>query len=144
MLIKAKKSRKSRGNAQDIRQKTLKNLTVQLVATFVVAIVVSAFSWEAGYSAFFGGVIYLIPHAYVANKLLLKKHEMANITTAKQTLAELYIGQIWKMVIGAMLFALVFVLVKPLSPFSLFGSYIAMQALGWYLQMKADKRFIKL
>ncbi len=141
MLIKAKKSRKSRGSAQDIRQKTLKNLTVQLVAMFIVAIVVSAYSWVAGYSAFFGGVIYLIPHAYAANKLLVKKYEL---TSAKQTLAELYIGQIWKMVIGALLFALVFVLVKPLSPFSLFGSYIAMQALGWYLQMKADKRFIKL
>lgn len=141
MLIKAKKSRKSRGSAQDIRQITLKNLTVQLVATLVVAAVVSVYSWVAGYSAFFGGIIYLVPHLYAANKLLSKKHE---IKTAKQTLAELYIGQIWKMVIGALLFALVFVLVKPLSPFSLFGNYIAMQALGWYLQMKAEKRFIKL
>jgi ATP synthase protein I len=99
------------------------------------------YSWEAAYSALLGGMIYLIPHAYIANKLLAKTE---TAITAKHTLAELYIGQIWKMVIGALMFALVFVLVKPLSPFSLFGNYIAMQALGWYLQMKADKRFIKL
>ena len=34
MLIKAKKSRKSRGNAQDIRQKTLKNLTDKELSQF--------------------------------------------------------------------------------------------------------------
>ncbi|MEH6442383.1 MAG: ATP synthase subunit I [Oceanospirillaceae bacterium] len=138
------KSRKTRGHTQVIRQKTLKNLVVQLVATCCIALVASLNSWEIGYSALLGGLIYLIPYAYVANRILVKEKRIDAENTPNRALADLYIGQIWKMVIGALLFALVFVLVKPLSPFSLFGTYIAIQAIGWYLQVKADKRFIKL
>jgi len=139
-----KNSRRTRGQTQVIRQKTLKNIIVQLVTTCVIALLVSFKSWEWSYSAFLGGLIFLIPYTYVANRILKKDTHTVAEQSANQTLADLYIGQIWKMVIGAMLFALVFVLVKPLSPFPLFGTYIAIEALGWYLQMKADKRFIKL
>ncbi|MFT5705787.1 MAG: ATP synthase protein I [Oceanospirillaceae bacterium] len=138
------KSRKTRGHTQVIRQKTLKNLVVQLVATCIIALLASLSSLEIGYSAFLGGLIYIIPYAYVVNRILAKENRTDTENTPNRALADLYIGQIWKMVIGALLFALVFVLVKPLSPFSLFGTYIAIQTIGWYLQMKADKRFIKL
>ena len=134
-----KNSRRARGQTQVIRQKTLNNIIVQLVTTCIVAVLLSVISWEWGYSAFLGGLIYLLPYAYVARRILVDVEY-----SASRTLADLYIGQIWKMVIGAVCFALVFVLVSPLSPFSLFGTYIAVQALGWYLQMRVDKRFIKL
>jgi ATP synthase protein I len=139
-----KNSRKPRGHTQVVRQKTLKNFIIQLLAVLCIALVVSLKSFVWGYSALLGGIIYLVPYAYVANRILTDKGTKDSGNSASQTLAQLYIGQIWKMVIGAMLFALVFVLVEPLSPFSLFGSYIAVQAIGWYLQMRADKQFIKL
>ena len=139
-----KNSRKTRGHTQVVRQKTLKILFVQLVVICCIALLLSFKSWVIGYSAFLGGLIYLLPYSYLANRILTKRRRTDAENTPNRALAELYIGQIWKMVITAMLFALVFVLVKPLSPFSLFGTYIAIQALGWWLQMRADKRFIKL
>jgi len=139
-----KHSRKTRGQTHVLRRNTLFNIIVQLAATGCIALLVSIKSWEWGYSALLGGLIYLIPYAYVANRVLVDATHTTAEQSANRTLADLYIGQIWKMVIGALLFALVFVLVEPLSPFSLFGTYIAIQALGWYLQMRADKRFIKL
>ncbi|NQZ31118.1 MAG: ATP synthase subunit I [Oceanospirillaceae bacterium] len=139
-----KNSRSTRGHTQVVRQKTLLNIVYQLIAIGAIALLVSLKSWEWGYSALLGGLIYLIPYAYAANRILIDAAHTTAEQSANRTLADLYIGQIWKMVIGALLFALVFVLVKPLSPFSLFGTYIAVQALGWYLQMRADKRFIKL
>jgi len=139
-----KKSRSTRGRTQVVRHKALKNITIQLVATCIIAGLLGFKSWEFAYSAFFGGLIYLIPYAYVTNRILVKKPHTVAEQSANKALAELYISQIWKMVIGALLFALVFVLVKPLSPFSLFGTYIAVHALGWYLQVKTDQRFIKL
>ncbi|OUS39832.1 hypothetical protein A9R01_00110 ['Osedax' symbiont bacterium Rs2_46_30_T18] len=119
-------------------------LFVQLVTICCIALVLSIKSWVIAYSAFLGGLIYLLPYTYLANRILTKRRRTDAENTPNRALAELYIGQIGKMVITAMLFALVFVLVKPLSPFSLFGTYIAIQALGWWLQMNADKRFIKL
>lgn len=139
-----KNSRNTRGHTQVIRQKTLQNILYQLAAIGGITLLVSLKSWEWAYSALLGGLIYLIPYAYVANRILTDTTHTTAEQSANRTLADLYIGQIWKMVIGALLFALVFVLVQPLSPFSLFGTYIAVQALGWYLQMRADKRFIKL
>ncbi|MCJ8338447.1 MAG: ATP synthase subunit I [Pseudomonadales bacterium] len=139
-----KNSRKTRGHTQVVRQKTLKILFVQLVVICCIALLLSFKSWAIGYSALLGGLIYLLPYSYLANRILTKRRITDAENTPNRALAELYIGQIWKMVITAMLFALVFVLVKPLSPFSLFGTYIAIQALGWWLQMRADKRFIKL
>jgi len=139
-----KKSRSTRGRTQVIRHRALKNITIQLVATCIIAALLGFKSWEFGYSAFLGGIIYLIPYAYAVNRILVKEPQIAAEQSANKTLAELYISQIWKMVIGALLFALVFVLVKPLSPFSLFGTYIAVHVIGWYLQVKTDQRFIKL
>ncbi|EPJ47465.1 MAG: hypothetical protein OFPII_12550 [Osedax symbiont Rs1] len=138
------KRRKTRGQSQVVRQKTLKILVIQLLATCAIAVLVSIKSGVLGYSALLGGLIYLLPFTYAANRILANRQRSAAENTASRALADLYISQIWKMAIGALLFALVFVLVKPLSPFSLFGTYIAIQALGWYLQMSADSGFIKL
>lgn len=138
------KNRKTRGHAQVVRRKALKILIIQFVAICIAASLLSLLDLEIGYSAFLGGVVYLVPMAYLAQRTFSERRKKITEETAGRALADLYIGQIWKMVISAMLFAAIFVLVKPLSPFSLFGSYIAMQVLGWWLQMNAEKRFMKL
>lgn len=85
-----------------------------------------------------GGLVYLIPNLYFAQRAL--KHSPG--ATARRVLAEMYISEIWKMVLTAVLFAAVFVLVKPLSPFSLFGTYILLQLIGsvWQARLRNGSR----
>ncbi len=139
-----KNSLKTRSQTQTAVQRAIKILIVQLVTVCIIALVLSIKDLILGYSALLGGLIYIIPNAYYTYKVLIKNNKMNLNKSANHTLADLYSGQIWKMVIGAMLFALTFVLVKPLSPFSLFGTFIAIQPLGWYLQMGTKNKFIKL
>lgn len=139
-----KSSRKTRGSTQVLRQRMRKIFTIQGVALLVISGILAVLDTTLGYSAFFGGVIFIVPALYLNQRTLSERRsEMVNVS-AGRALADLYIGQIWKMVIAALLFTAVFVLVKPLSPFSLFGTYIAMQVSGWVLQMMAEKRFKKL
>jgi len=77
----------------------------------------------AAYSMFIGGLIYLVPNTYLANRHFNKQAERS----AQGTLAELYASQIWKMALMAISFSLVFMLVKPISVFSLFAMLILLQ-----------------
>jgi len=138
------KKSKKRGLSQAVAQKALKILLIQLCFTGFIALLMSFEGWVFSYSALLGGMIYLIPNAYVTNKVLIKASKSDQQQTANQVLATLYMNQIWKMVITGILFALIFVRVQPLSPFSLFGTYIAIQAIGWYLQISTKNKFIKL
>ncbi|MGB1238683.1 MAG: ATP synthase subunit I [Pseudomonadales bacterium] len=135
---------KTRGSSQVLRQRMVNILKFQAAILLAIALVLSLFGVVHGYSALFGGVIYLVPAIYLSMRTLSAKRSALVNVSAGRALADLYIGQIWKMVIAAMLFSAVFVLVKPLSPFSLFGTYIAMQVSGWLLQMKAENSFKKL
>lgn len=92
------------------------------------------------YSALLGAGLYLIPNLYFASRALKSKPGQ----TANRALAEMYVSEIWKMGISILLFAAVFILVRPLSPFSLFGTFILMQLIGWYAQVKLNNRFLKL
>jgi len=138
-----KKSKKP-GLSQAVAQKALKILLIQLCFTGFIALLMSFKGWVFSYSVLLGGMIYLIPNAYVTNKVLIKASKSDQQQTASQVLATLYMNQMWKMVITGILFALVFVRIQPLSPFSLFGTYIAIQAIGWYLQISTKNKFIKL
>lgn len=92
------------------------------------------------YSALLGAVLYLIPNLYFASRAL-KSNPNQSPNTA---LVELYASEIWKMGISIVAFAAVFILVKPLNPFSLFITFILMQISGWIAQMNLNNRFLKL
>jgi len=91
-------------------------------------------------SALCGGLIYLIPNLYFASRALANGKEGG----ARNALAQMYVSEIWKMSITILLFAAVFILVRPLSPFSLFGTFILMHLIYWVTQIKANNRFLKL
>ncbi|WP_415892917.1 ATP synthase subunit I [Neptuniibacter sp. PT8_73] len=95
---------------------------------------------ETAYSALLGGALYLLPNLYFADRAL----RFSAGQNAKQALAEMYVSQIWKMALSAVGFAAVFILIQPLNPFSLFGTFILMQILGWIGQMNLNTRFLKL
>ncbi len=81
----------------------------------------------AGYSALLGGLIYLIPFTYQASRVLISDPNAG----VQQSVWVLYKSEIWKMALTMVSFGTVFVLVKPLEPFSLFGVFILMQLSAW-------------
>ena len=84
----------------------------------------------AAYSMLIGGLIYLIPNTYFANRHFNKQTQRS----AQGTLAELYASQIWKMALMVISFSLAFVLVKPISVFSLFAMLILLQVSNLIMQ----------
>lgn len=101
----------------------LKIFRYQSIALTLVVAGLAIVNWVWAYSALAGGAIYLIPNLYLVNRHF--KREAAK--SAQATLAELYAGQLWKMALMAVGFALAFVLIEPLSAFSLFVTLIVLQ-----------------
>ncbi|MEH6823913.1 MAG: ATP synthase subunit I [Motiliproteus sp.] len=103
-----------------ILSQTLLTLAATLVAWLSVGKV-------AGYSALLGGLIYLIPFTYQACRVLISRPGAG----IRQNIWVLYKSEIWKMALTMAGFGVVFVLVKPIEPFSLFGVFILMQLSAW-------------
>ncbi len=118
-------------------------LGILLIQAIVVLLLSAALLLKGNvlaYSALLGGLIYLIPNLYVTLRTL--PHRAGS--TAGMVLAQLYIGQIWKMALSVAGFTATFIWVKPLSPFSIFGTFILLQLLGMLLLMMSRQRFLKL
>ena len=126
--------------SRDTRKDVLAVLLIQACVMLVLSAVLLLKGYVVAYSAFLGGLIYLVPNLYVALRTL--PHRAGS--TAGMVLAQLYAGQIWKMALSVAGFAATFIWVKPVSPFSIFGTFILMQLLGMVLLMKSKKRFLKL
>ncbi len=92
------------------------------------------------YSALFGGLIYLLPSYVFARKALAVQAK----NTPGAVIRQLYASEIWKMMITMLLFAAVFILIRPLNPFSLFCTYVWLQLAAFAVQMKLNNRFLKL
>lgn len=121
--------------ADKAQQRYFKTLKYQLIALVFVTLLALPFDLVVAYSALLGGTIYLLPNGWQAKRHFDGRADK----TAHGTLAELYAGQIWKMALSATLFALVFVLVEPLSVFSLFASLILLQVLHLVMQFGGKK-----
>ncbi|GGO77352.1 F0F1 ATP synthase subunit I [Marinobacterium nitratireducens] len=97
------------------------------VALILCAVLLLLTGRVEAWSALLGSLIYLVPNLYFALRTLSRRHGLSG----PKVLAAMYIGQIWKMALAILGFSLVFVLVEPISPFSLFGAFILQQILGW-------------
>lgn len=113
---------------------------IQTLLVVIMAVISLFYDLIVAYSVLLGGVIYLLPNGYFAWRVLFREQN----GTPNRVLTDMYIGQIWKMLISIVCFAAVFILVRPLSPFSLFFTFILLQISAWYLQMKVNNRFLKL
>ncbi len=113
-----------RGNTSEKSiSKIYRTLLIQLLLTLALSALLTLFSGVRGYSALLGGMIYLLPTYYFARRMLNQQHE----DDVRQALGSFYKSEIWKMVLTAVLFGVVFTTVKPLDPFSLFGAFVLMQ-----------------
>jgi len=106
------------------RQPILLILLAQVVTSGVVAAVLALWQGQlAALSALLGGAIAVVPNAFLAARLLSPK---AN-ASAESMLRAAWIGEIGKLALTALLFAAVFVAVRPLSVIGLFAGFIAAQ-----------------
>lgn len=135
-----KRGQKQGIHSQVTRKKIFRIFLIQAAIAVLLSGALLLIDLKTAYSALLGAALYLIPNIYFANRALKSKPGQ----TANKALAEMYASEIWKMGISILAFASVFILVKPLSPFSLFSTFILMQIIGWIAQVKLNNRFLKL
>lgn len=101
-----------------------------LIAQLGVGVVLAVAGWSfadatAGYSALLGGLICVVPNAFLALRMVAGT--MGG--DPRRALNATYIGAVGKLILTAALFAAVFVLVRPLRPGWLFAGFVAAQGI---------------
>ncbi|MBO3275946.1 F0F1 ATP synthase subunit I [Pseudomonas schmalbachii] len=103
-------------------------LLVQLVVVlFAAAVLWLSRGTVAGYSALLGGLIAWLPNLYFAYKAF----RYSGARSARLIVRSFYAGEAGKLILTAVLFALVFVGVKPIEALSLFGVYLLTLMVSW-------------
>jgi ATP synthase protein I len=110
--------------AYDIKSVMLKLLVVQAG----VGVVLAAVFWGiggsvSGYSALLGGLITVLPNAFLALRLALPRRDPG----AQALVRAAYLGEVGKLALTVLFFSLVFTMVRPLSAVALFAGFIATQ-----------------
>lgn len=104
-------------------------LLVQLLVLLLLALVL--WQWQgavAGYSGLCGGLIAWLPNVYFAHKAF----RFSGARAAQAIVRSFYAGEAGKLVLTAVLFALVFAGVKPLDALALFGAFLLTQLVNWF------------
>ena len=110
--------------AYDIKSVMVKLLVVQAgVGVGLAAILWGAGGTVAGYSALLGGLITVLPNAFLALRLALPRRDPG----AQALVRAAYLGEIGKLALTVLFFSLVFTMVRPLSAAALFAGFIATQ-----------------
>lgn len=98
-------------------------LAQALVSGFVAGALAIWLGRTAGVSALLGGVVAVVPNAFLAARLIAPKAG----SSAQAMLKAAWLGEIGKLLLTALLFAAVFVSVRPISVLGVFGGFIAAQ-----------------
>lgn len=77
----------------------------------------------SGYSALLGGLICVIPNAFLALRLAVPRRDPG----AGALVRAAYIGELGKLALTVLMFGVVFVLVRPLAAGALFAGFIGAQ-----------------
>jgi ATP synthase protein I len=102
----------------------LKMLMAQVgVGAAIAAALWSIYGGVAGYSALLGGLVCVIPNAFLALRLAVPRRDPG----AQGMVRAAYIGELGKLALTVLLFGMVFTLVRPLSAAALFAAFIATQ-----------------
>jgi len=139
--MKRNEHRKPGVHARIALQQFKKIFLIQVVSLIVIAGASLLHSMSAAWSALLGGLIFLLPSYVFAWRALIAKSAKS---TPGAVIAQLYTSEIWKMGLSIALFSAVFILIQPLNPFSLFGTYIWLQLTGFVAQLRLNNRFLKL
>lgn len=77
----------------------------------------------SGYSALLGGLTAIVPNGFLAARLMLPRRDPG----AGALLRAAYLGELGKLVLTALMFGVVFALVRPLAAGALFAGFIVAQ-----------------
>lgn len=106
------------------KQPIIAILLAQVVVSMVLAVVLALWQLRvAAVSALLGGAIAVVPNAFLAARLL----SPGSTTSAKALLRAAWFGEIGKLLLTMLLFAIVFAMVRPISALAVFGGFIAAQ-----------------
>lgn len=94
-------------------------LLVQFLAVMSISLISSLISIEAAYSAALGGMIFVVPNALFIYKAFFS----VRVGSARKIANSIYVGEAVKFGLTAVLFALVFALIKPLNELTLFVTF---------------------
>ena len=105
-------------------------LLVVLLAQLALSAVLAAILWGingsvAGYSALLGGLICVIPNAFLALRLVVPRRDPG----ADALVRAAYIGELGKLALTVLMFGIAFTLLRPISAGALFAGFIAAQLL---------------
>jgi len=115
-------------SAQLQRPKVLRVVGLQVVVTLLVALgCFLAKGPVEAYSTLLGGVVCFLPNLYFAWAAF--RHQGAQ--AAKEIVRSFYKAEAVKFGLTAVLFALVFALVRPLNPIYFFLTYAVVQVVHW-------------
>ena len=74
-------------------------------------------------SALLGGLTAVIPNAFLAARLLRPRAD----ESAAATMRSAWLGELGKIALTALLFGVIFAVLRPISPLAVFGGFIAAQ-----------------
>lgn len=98
-----------------------------LLAQTSVSLCLAALLWlwqgqVVAVSALLGGLTAVIPNGFLAARLLAPRDD-----SAAATLRSAWLGEVGKVVLTALLFGVIFAVLRPISPLAVFGGFIAAQ-----------------
>lgn len=106
----------------DDRRVVLLTLLAQTGVSLGLAGLVTLWSPVAGLSALLGGMVAVIPNAFLAARLLRPRND-----GARALMRAAWLGEIGKLLLTALLFGVIFAVMKPISVPAVFGGFIAAQ-----------------
>ena len=112
--------------------KLLQLLIIHSSIISLVVIIVHKFDAVAGYSALFGGLVFLIPNVYFTACTFRYSGKLAD----RMVLQNFYKGETGKFLLSCLGFAVVFVLVKPVNVAALFATYICLTLVQCFVIFK--------
>ena len=99
-------------------------LLVQLCVSVVIGLALWAWMGEvAAVSALLGGAAVVIPNGFLAARLLKPNRDVS----ARAMMRSAWIGEIGKLLLTALLFGVIFGVVRPIQPPAVFAGFIAAQ-----------------
>jgi len=111
-------------------------LIYQLAGCVILSAAALAFGLSAAYSVLLGGLICLLPNGYFAYRTF----RFQGARAAREIVRSFYAGEAGKLVLTALLFAAVFIGVKPLHALALFTGFCLVQMIGWIVPLLYNRK----
>lgn len=120
-------------------------MKIILLAQLAVSVGLAVLFWGtkgavSGYSALLGGLICVVPNAFLALRLIVPRRSAG----AGALIRAAYIGEFGKLALTVVMFSVVFLLVRPLAGGALFTSFIAAQLVTFSGFLSRDKNQVEV